>query len=103
MLAYRSGCIPVYWGTDAVTNYFNEKSFINVKKFETVEECAKYVSSLSNRAIDRMRMQPMFKGENGVLTNVPPRELSISNASDHNIEKFTMWASQLITKPITIR
>lgn len=33
-----AGTIPIYWGNDAVSNEFNEASFINVNKFSSLED-----------------------------------------------------------------
>jgi len=101
-LAHRSGCIPIYLGTNIIKRYFNPKSFINLKDFKSIKSCVEYVNNLTDRQIDEIRQEPMFIEENGVVSNKIPRELSVINPTDDNVYKFRKWTSKLVTKPINI-
>ena len=41
--AYKSGCIPIYWGNPAIVTDFNPETFINAHEFDSFENLAKYV------------------------------------------------------------
>ena len=101
-LAYRAGCIPIYLGTGIINDYFNSKSFINLKNFNSVKSCVEYVYSLGDREIDNIRRQPIFIVDYGGFSNKVPQDLSITNPSDDNVVKFRRWADKLVTKPINI-
>ncbi len=62
--AFRSGSIPIYWGDPEIAkDIFNEKAFICVNDFDTLDECANYVVNLSKN-LDKMREmlnEPVFK------------------------------------------
>jgi hypothetical protein len=46
--AFRSGSIPIYWGDPQIAkDIFNEKAFICVNDFDTLDDCANYVVNLS--------------------------------------------------------
>lgn len=62
--AFRSGSIPIYWGDPKIAkDIFNEKAFICVNDFNTLDECANYIIDLSKNS-DKMREmlnEPIFK------------------------------------------
>jgi len=63
MNAYMGGAIPIYWGSDGmIDKIFNPKSFIDIKKFKTPEECAKYIYKLSKdkQELKRIQNEPIF-------------------------------------------
>jgi len=41
-------CIPIYLGSSDVNKYFNPKSFINVKDFNSFQDCIDYVLKVDN-------------------------------------------------------
>jgi len=47
---FVAGIIPIYWGTDSITDYFNEDRFINVKNMEdsTIDEIVQRLLTLIN-------------------------------------------------------
>lgn len=45
---FKSGCIPIYWGTNYVINDFNPKCFINANDFSSLEELVEYVIKVDN-------------------------------------------------------
>lgn len=56
MNVYASGAIPVFWGdSESLEGIFNKNSYIDVSDFNSFEECAKYVLSLSQKKIEEMR------------------------------------------------
>lgn len=58
--------VPIYWGNPDIASEFNEKAFINVHNFKTLEELTKYIKSIDeddNKYIDML---------NEGLTILPP-------------------------------
>ena len=47
MIAFKSGCIPIYWGSNYVKNIFNPKSFIYLDDFKSFNDLADYLNYLS--------------------------------------------------------
>ena len=45
---YKSGCIPIYWGTSEVTRDFNPSTFINARDFESFDKLVEYVIKVDN-------------------------------------------------------
>lgn len=59
---FRGGAIPIYWGdTNTVNKYFNEKAFINIERFKTLQQAAEYIVNLSPKQIKLMQAEPIFK------------------------------------------
>jgi hypothetical protein len=53
--AFRSGSIPIYWGDPKIAkDIFNEKAFICVNDFNTLDDCANHVVNLSKN-YDKMK------------------------------------------------
>lgn len=46
--AYLAGTIPIYWGSDNITEYFNPKSFINCHDYSSFEEVVDKVKEIDN-------------------------------------------------------
>jgi hypothetical protein len=62
--AFRSGSIPIYWGDPQIAkDIFNEKAFICVNDFNTLDECANYVVNLSKNPdkMQEMLNEPVLK------------------------------------------
>lgn len=47
LACFTSGCIPVYWGADNVTDYIPENCFIDFRKFKDYSELLDHIRSLS--------------------------------------------------------
>jgi hypothetical protein len=65
MNAFLAGSIPIYWGTKYVKEIFNEKAFVYVNDFSSLEECAKYIVELNNdkERMKQMVNEPVFKND----------------------------------------
>mgnify|MGYP001188013924 CR=1 FL=1 len=95
MLAYNSGCIPVYWGTIDIKKYFNPSSFIYVNDYTSIESCAEYIFSLKHKAADIMRDAPIYlDSTNNIPTNQVPPELSLQNLCPGNTLAFEKWINR---------
>ena len=57
-----AGCIPIYYGDDSVKFDFNEKCFIDSRKFNDNKELTKYIAELDNNAdkFDEICSEPLF-------------------------------------------
>jgi hypothetical protein len=90
MNAFLAGAIPIYWGTKYIKEIFNEKAFIYVNDFSSLEECAKYIVELNNNK-DRMKKmvaEPVFKN------NIVPDYYKVDVYD--NPSEFYVQASQKI-------
>ena len=60
--AYVYGTVPIYWGSDKVTKWFNEKAFVNChgKSSSEIVELIKRIDS-DNDLYFEMLSQPLFK------------------------------------------
>lgn len=61
--AWAAGTIPIYYGGNNVEFDFNEKAFIDVSKFETLEECISYILYVDNNIEEYMKImrEPILK------------------------------------------
>lgn len=46
--AFKSGCVPIYWGHPNVVDDFDMRSFINANDFASFEELTEYVRKVDN-------------------------------------------------------
>ena len=46
--AYKSKCIPIYWGTKDVVKDFNPNTFINANDFVSMDELVEYIINVDN-------------------------------------------------------
>ena len=44
--AYKSNCIPIYWGSEKIAMDFNPETFINAHDFETEEDLIEYIKKV---------------------------------------------------------
>ena len=61
--AFYSGAIPIYWGSNNITKFFNKKAFINVSDFNTFEECVNYVVNMTDEQIREMSNEPIYMND----------------------------------------
>lgn len=43
---FFAGCVPIYWGADNVTEYIPKDTFIDMRKFSSIEEMYQYVQAI---------------------------------------------------------
>ena len=48
MEAYKTNCIPIYYGSDKVAEDFNPETFINGHDFSTAEDLINYIKKVDN-------------------------------------------------------
>jgi hypothetical protein len=58
--AYLCGAVPLYWGDLGNEPHINRNSFINAKDFESLEDFASYVGSLSEIDYERIHREPLL-------------------------------------------
>jgi len=46
--AYKSRCIPIYWGCKEVVKDFNPSTFINANDFNSIDELVEHVKKVDN-------------------------------------------------------
>jgi hypothetical protein len=56
--SYVAGTVPLYWGASDVSKYFNEDSFVNLRRFATVDESVDHVLRLDS---DNRKYREVFK------------------------------------------
>ncbi len=84
MNAFLANSIPIYWGTKYIKEIFNEKAFIYVNDFSSLEECAKHVIEINNDKTRLLNMlkEPIFKN------NIIPEyyKLDTENPTKFNLD-----------------
>jgi hypothetical protein len=69
---FSANTIPVYWGSDNISTYFNEERFVNVKSFnikDMVEAIEKIVALINNPVLYLETVnKPIYKDEHVPLT-----------------------------------
>ena len=58
--AYLCGAVPLYWGDLGKESHINRKAFINAKDFESLDDFAHYVGSLSEIEYERIHSEPLL-------------------------------------------
>lgn len=59
--AFYSGAIPIYWGSSTITEFFNEKAFLNVSNFPSLEKCVEFAVAMSDTERAKMLAEPIYK------------------------------------------
>lgn len=54
--AFEANTVPIYWGDEHALQWFNPKSFVNVRNFRNFDECCAYVMHLENTPVEYMAM-----------------------------------------------
>ena len=96
MNAYIAGSIPIYWGTSKVKTIFNPKSFIYLNDYNSFEEAAKDIISISNdnERYNAMINEPIFISnlypEYDKYYDKPPPQfvIDIANSINNNLKKY---------------
>lgn len=78
------GSIPIYWGSETVSEDFNKESFINVDNFHSLKDLTEYVKFVDNNkdAYEEIISKPIFK-DNKIPENFLPE--NILNYFEENI------------------
>lgn len=63
--AWAAGTIPIYYGGNNVELDFNEKAYIDVSKFSTVDDCIDYILYLDDNIEEYLKVvrEPIIKSE----------------------------------------
>lgn len=65
MYAFAAGTVPIYYGGNQIEREINEKSFIDVSKFKSMEECIDYILYVDDHSEEYLKIarQPVFLKE----------------------------------------
>jgi GR25 family glycosyltransferase involved in LPS biosynthesis len=57
-----AGCIPIYYGASDINEHFNSKRIINIKDYNSIEECIKYIIEIDNNdeLFNQIVNEPIF-------------------------------------------
>jgi hypothetical protein len=60
--AKTAGTVPLYWSDKKCSNDFNEKSFINLTDFETIDQFVDYIKEVDNnkKLYENYLKEPLF-------------------------------------------
>jgi hypothetical protein len=86
---FKGGAIPIYWGdTKTVEEYFNPAAFINVGKFNSLDDAANYIADLIKdpQRIKKMQQEPIFK--NNIMPDMLKTGMEDENDANPIIEKI---------------
>jgi hypothetical protein len=76
---FKSGAIPIFWGdSKKAKEFFNEKAFICINDYSTIDECVNYIINLFNdkEKLIKMASEPVYKD------NIIPDILQIDNCDN---------------------
>lgn len=76
--AYLCGTVPLYWGNLGRENHINQKSFINLADFASLEEFSKHVAGLTEEQYMKVFGEPL-------LLSVPSAEPLLLALSGQNL------------------
>lgn len=77
--AKMAGCVPIYWGDSVVEKEFNQRAFIDVRKFSSLDSLLTHIKSLDND-IDKwseIANQSLFAGD-----KIPKCKELLANMAD---------------------
>jgi len=69
---FNAGIIPIYWGSDNITNYFNKDRFINVNNITDIDAIIKQFNELmndDNKYLDMIN-KPVFNSFNRTIETI---------------------------------
>lgn len=55
--AFAAGSIPIYWGDPTITKTFNERAFIRVSDFDSIDDCIEFIKKVDEDDDLYMAMQ----------------------------------------------
>ncbi len=89
MDAFYSETIPIYYGDPEIERIFNPKAFINVAKYETVEDAVKRVIEIDNNDELYLQMlnEPIFNDEHYISETFKNAEEFLVSIFNQPIEK----------------
>lgn len=70
MQAFGAGCIPIYWGDPLIEETFNEKSFINIMKYSSMDEAIEEIRKIDQDDVayldmlNQVPLKPEFSLDN---------------------------------------
>lgn len=61
--AWAAGSVPIYYGGNGIEKDFNEKAFIDVTKFKSLDECIDYIIFLDSNPAEYLKIakEPIYK------------------------------------------
>ena len=96
--AYKSRCIPIYWGTKDVTKDFNPKTFINANDFTNFDELIEYIIKVDTdeQLYESYFKEPIFSEYWLNIINDPNKEFykNLANNIVENTNQDIQYFSQ---------
>jgi GR25 family glycosyltransferase involved in LPS biosynthesis/glycosyltransferase involved in cell wall biosynthesis len=100
--AYKSDCIPIYWGTDKIVMDFNPNTFINCNDFENFDQVIEYIVKVDNDPVlyasyfQECIFSPFWKTlTDPTKTFFRNVNLKITNEYNVNLQIFNIWHNKL--------
>lgn len=89
MQAFAAQTVPIYLGDESIGDIFNEKAFIDVQKFGSLEEVVKEVERLDQDAAAYLEMlrQPAFVQQDYTAVRLAGLKEFLRNIFDQPLEK----------------
>lgn len=67
MNAFYSGAIPIYWGSDNISQLFNKKAFINLGDFNCLADCVNHCISMTDDECANMLAEPIYNPDSELI------------------------------------
>lgn len=84
---FFAGCIPIYYGADDIRKYIPDNTFIDYKKFESLNEMNRYLSNMKKNEYESIQMN-IRDYINSELYN---KSFSINAYVDRMVDAITRW------------
>jgi hypothetical protein len=87
--AFHSGAIPIYKGSKNINELFNEKAFINIDDFETVDECVEHVVNMTDEERQTMLSENILNKTSDLINIFNPEYEKNNNNTNEIRKKYT--------------
>lgn len=106
--AYASNAIPIYWGDPLISKVFNDKSFININDFATIEDAIDYIKKVDcddELYLKIMKEKPLLNTEDRIEAKMEELNIFLYNIveqSKDDAKRFNRvyWGQNYIVEHI---
>lgn len=95
--AFHSGAIPIYSGSKNIKELFNEKAFIYVDDFETIDDCVDYAIGMTDEQRQKMLLEPILNSNSDLINIFNPEYEKNKNNTNEIRKEYTEIISNFLS------